>query len=80
MKALFGHCRKVKVRRSVHEFKCFQIDCNTKSLNVFKLAAVQTVRSYNSILVETTKLVLGKNVHLTLIYNIYGYCMLSGCS
>ena len=34
---------------------------------------IQTVRSYNSTLVQARKLVLSRNVHLIVIYKIYKY-------
>ena len=54
------HCRiKVKVTVSFQKFSLF--------------ATIQTVRSYNSTLVQDSKLILSVYVHLILIYKIYEY-------
>ena len=55
-----GHCQtKVKVTAGVQ--------------TVFPFTAIQTVRSYNSTLVQARKLILSMYVHLILVYNIYEY-------
>ena len=35
---------------------------------------IQTVRSYNSTLVQARKVILSRYVHLIVIYKIYKYC------
>ena len=39
----------------------------------FPFTTIQTVRSYNSTLVQARKLILSKYVHLIVIYKIYEY-------
>ena len=54
------HCQiKVKVTVGVQNFSPF--------------TTIQTVRSYNSTLVQDRKLILSVYVHLILIYKIYEY-------
>ena len=54
------HCRiKVKVTVGVQKFSPF--------------TTIQTVRSYNSTLVQDRKLILSVYVHTILIYKIYEY-------
>ena len=38
------------------------------------ITTIQTVRSYNSTLVQARKLMLGRHDHLMVIYKIYKYC------
>ena len=46
----------------------------TVGLQIFSpLTTIQTVRSYNSTLVQARKLILSKHVHLIVIYKIYKY-------
>ena len=40
---------------------------------VFPFTAIQTVRSYNSTLVQARRLILSIYVHLKLLYKIYEY-------
>ena len=53
------HRIKVKVTVGLQKFSPF--------------TTIQTVRSYNSTLVQARKLVLSRNVHLIVIYKIYKY-------
>ena len=53
------HRIKVKVTVGIQMFSPF--------------TAIQTVRSYNSTLVQARKLILSKYVHLIVIYKIYQY-------
>ena len=44
----------------------------TVGLQIFSpVTTIQTVRSYNSTLVQARKLILSKHVHLIVIYKIY---------
>ena len=43
------------------------------TVGVQKFTTIQTVRSYNSTLVQDRKLILSVYGHLILIYNIYEY-------
>ena len=46
----------------------------TVGLQMFSIfTTIQTVRSYNSTLVQARKLILSKCVHLIVIYKIYEY-------
>ena len=55
-------------------------NCRIKSRSLQELkkispfTATQTVRQFNSNLVQDRKLILSMYVHLILIYNIYEYC------
>ena len=53
------HRIKVKITVGLHKFSPF--------------TTIQTVRSYNSTLVQARKLMLSKYVHLIVIYKIYEY-------
>ena len=54
------HQIKVKVTVGLQKFSPF--------------TTIQTVRSYNSTLVQARKLTLSMHVHLVVIYKIYEYC------
>ena len=53
------HRMKVKVTVGLQKFSPF--------------TAIQTIRSYNSTLVQARKLILSKYVHMIVIYKIYEY-------
>ena len=54
------HRIKVKVTVGLQKFSPFTI--------------IQTVRSYNSTLVQARKLIVSMYVHLIVLYKIYEYC------
>ena len=47
---------------------------HSRPSKVFPYAAVQTIRSYNSTLVQTGKLILSMRAHLTIFHKIFKYC------
>ena len=60
-------------RATVHRY-CSTFFQKQITINKFWGTCVQTVRSYNSTLVLTRKLILSMCVHLILTYKIYEYC------
>ena len=57
-----------------HRIK-FKVTVSLQKFSPFTMfITIQTVRSYNSTLVQATKLILSMYVHLIVIYKLYEYC------